>query len=359
MFEATTVSIIESYRPAWVLADGPESDVVISTRARLARNLVGKPFPSKATREDLESVVSEVITALEAVEDDFSSFIKVHLSDLGTLERLFLVDAHVASYDQLETGTQSVLLLDPGGQIAIMINEEDHIRLQSISSGLRSAEVWEMVDCLDVRLSGGVEYAFSKVLGYLTASPGNLGTGLRVSVMLHLGGLALMENADSIARASQILGMSVRGLYGEGTAALGDFYQVSNETSLGMPETEIIQRVIGVAAHYARKERDSREYLLRSERRAIVGLLRDSFDGIRRADGLSAETSLKCISTLRVGLAIGLVEGITMGDLNDLLVQLRAGDPALWYASRYVEQQTNGGRAVMFRRTLRNAAVVE
>ena len=353
------MSIVESYRPAWISAGGPESDVVISTRARLARNLAGLPFPPKAGERDLEAAADRVLSALDGLAEGKRDFIEIRLSELGTVERLFLVDAHVASYDQLDTGPHNVLLLDPGGEIAIMINEEDHLRIQAIRPGLDPAAVWETVDRIDDELSSGMEYAFSNTFGYLTSSTSNLGTGLRVSVMLHLGGLALMEAAEAVARASQILGISVRGLYGEGTAALGDLYQVSNETSLGIPETEIVQRVLGVAEHYMRKERDSREYLIRNERRAIVGLLWDSLEAIKRVDGLSADTALRCISLLRVGIAMGLVEGIIMEDLNELLLRLRTGDPALWYASRYAEQQTDGARAMTFRRKLRNVGIMD
>lgn len=352
------MSIINNYTPAWVLANGLDSDIVVSTRARLARNLQGVPFPHKAEPADLSSISTHLCKVLCDFKENGFSFYKIMPSELQELERLFLVDAHVSSYDQVETSKYNPLLLDSSGRIAVMINEEDHLRIQAILPGMAADESWKLVDRLDDLLADRVHYAFNESYGYLTASPGNMGTGLRISVMLHLGGLALMENADAIARASQILGISVRGAYGEGTHALGDLYQISNEISLGIPETEIIQRVTGVAQHYINKEKESRQYLYKNERKAIAELMRRTLEGIRCAETLNAQTSLHCISILRLGVCGGLVNGVDLPMLNDLILHLRTGDPSMWNISRYAEQQTEGARWNMFCRKLRKAEVM-
>lgn len=352
------MSIIQHYTPSWVLAEGPDSDIVVTTRARLARNLAGFPFPSRASDADLTKVAEQVQGAISAAAN-CERFAEVAIADLGTAERAFLVDAHVSSYDHFDQRRHNLLLLGEDRRTAVMVNEEDHLRIQAILPGLQGTAAWTLADSVDDALGDRLEFAFSEQFGYLTASPTNLGTALRLSVMLHLGGQALMETADVVARAAQTLGISVRGLYGEGTSALGDFYQVSNEVSLGIPETEIVQRVQGAAEHYVRKEREAREYLAHSERPALLGLIGDILDGVRRADSVTAETALGCISALRLGIGAGLLHGVSLQDLNDLLLHLRSGDPALWRASRYADLQTDGARAAAMRRKLRNAGVVD
>ncbi len=351
------MSIIDKFRPAWAFTYGPDSDIVISTRARLARNLNGIAFPLKAKTSDLEYISSHLKNVVHNLSNKGLVFEELVISNLQKLEQVFLVDARVSSYDQIGLGKHSVLMLESAGKIAIMINEEDHLRIQVILPGMATDESWEIADYMDDLLSSSVTYAFNEAYGYLTASTGNMGTGLRISVMLHLGGLALMERADSVARASQILGISVRGVFGEGTKALGDLYQISNEISLGLPESEIVQRVTGVARHYINKEKESREYLYKNERRAIVALMQDTLEGIKCAETLSAETALHCISVLRIGVCGGIINGVKLSDLNELALYLRTGDPAMWYISKYAEQLSEGARWNMFCKKLRKAEI--
>ena len=312
-------------QPAWVSGEGPEADVVISTRARLARNILGKPFPARASRDDLFQVANLVRDAVKEIEGRFSGLQVLDLNDLSEAEREYLVDAHVASYEQVELAHARLVVLNSEAGIAIMVNEEDHLRIQTIVSGLQPVSAWELVDKVDDCLARSLEFEYSERYGYLTAGLSNVGTGLRVSVMLHLAGLAALGRLARTLRAAYELGISVRGLFGEGSSGLGDFYQVSNEVTLGLPEREIAHRVRGVADYLIGEERRARQQLADEQYDECAQRAADRLETLRKRKVVGAAEALQLLSPIRLAAAIGIVENGSVRLFNELLISMGVG----------------------------------
>lgn len=318
----------DTYLPAWIKGDGPDSDVVVSTRARLARSLADFPFPSRASREDLSRVVDQVRTAASALTSMFPGLRSLDLQDLTSRQKAFLLDARIVSPEQALGGDHRAVIVEPGGRLSIMVNEEDHIRLQAVMSGFAPEDAWELVDWADDVLGSRVEYGFSSQYGYLTSSVSNVGTGLRVSVLMYLGGLAWMKKANAHLRAAFDLGVSVRGLFGEGSQFAGDMFQVSNEVTLGLTESEIVKRVRSVAQYLLEEERSARKELIGEERNRLMEKASRSLAKLQNARAVRSGEAITLISPLRLAGALGLVENGSAALFDELLVGsgLAAGD---------------------------------
>lgn len=341
--------------PAWTGADGPESDIVVSTRARLARNLSGAPFPGRAAAEDLENVAELVRRASKHLTKRHPSLQTVDLSSIAEEDRTFLVDAHLASPHQVIPRRGGLLLLEPGGRIAIMVNEEDHLRIQAILPGLQTIEAWRIVDEVDDYLAKGLKFAYSQRLGYLTASLSNLGTGLRISAMMHLGGLAMTGRLSQTLKAALALGVSVRGLFGEGSKGFGDLYQVSNEVTMGAPEREFAERVRGVAAHLLEEERRAREEIVSDGRGRLVQAARQSLTKLRNAETVSAGEALAHLSPIRLAGAVGAISGFSARSINELMIDMRV--MRMEEPGAYASVKADRTRAVLVRRRLKGMEI--
>ncbi|MCE5323936.1 ATP--guanido phosphotransferase [bacterium] len=311
--------------PDWIKGDGPDADVVISTRARLARSLADYPFPSRASGEDLSMVISEVRGASSGLRERFPKLKLINIDKLGKQEKFFLLDSHMASVEQISGGHGRAIILEPSAALSIMINEEDHIRLQSVASGLACEKAWELVDWADDILAEGLNYGHSGKYGYLTASLSNVGTGLRISTMMHLAGLALKHKVNTQLRAAYDLGVSIRGLFGEGTRWLGDMFQVSNEVTLGISEKEIIERVRSVAQYLLAEERLARKELLNEQRSRLLDIARRSLDTLKSAMSVKPQDAVTHMSPIRLASALGLTINCTGSLMNELLVGMQAG----------------------------------
>ncbi len=314
--------------PDWVAGLGPEADVVISTRARLARSLAGFPFPSRASAEELRTVVRKVRSACTGLTARFPHFMSLRVERLSPIQRSFLLDARVASTEQMSGGEGRIVITEPGGVLSLMVNEEDHLRLQAMLSGLAPREAWELVDWADDVLAAKLDYSYSDQYGYLTASVSNVGTGLRISAMVHLAGLAMKRELNERLRAAYDLGVSVRGAFGEGSQAAGDLYQVSNEATLGMPESEIVEKVRSVAQYLLGEERRARKELLGVERNRLTDDVRRAVRTLSSAMSIKSGEALALISRLRMAALAGLVQECPLSLANELLVavQVAAGD---------------------------------
>lgn len=341
--------------PAWTKADGPEADIVVSTRARLARNLSGAPFPGRASAENIENTAKLAEMAYNRLRQIWPALEIVDVGQIDEEDRSFLIDAHLASPEQVRPRSGGIVLLEPGGRIAIMINEEDHFRIQAILSGLQPLPAWRLVDDLDDGLSREVKFAYSKRLGYLTASLSNLGTGLRISAMMHLAGLSVVGRLAGTLHAAIDLGVSVRGLFGEGSKGLGDLYQVSNEVTLGIPEKELVERIGAVSSHILGQERAAREEIMAGQRMELIMAARHNLTKFRNAETISAGDALRLLSPIRLAGALGLTEGCSARNLNELMVAMRVmriDDPGP-YSSATADRR----RAVLIRRRLRGMEV--
>jgi len=317
-------TINSSYSP-WMDADGPESGVVISSRIRVARNLAGIPFPHLLNNSKAEDVIHAVRLAVEEKElvNNIGVLELSLLSELSPVERQILVDKHLISPDLLNNFERKAVVLREDEVISIMVNEEDHLRIQCLLSGLQLKEAWDLINRVDDGLEKTLDYAFSEQLGYLTACPTNVGTGMRASVMLHLPALGLVNQLKGVLNAIGKVGLTVRGLFGEGTEALGDLFQISNQITLGQSEEEIINNLIAVARQIISQEQASRRALHKDRKEFIEDRVYRAYGILKNAYILSYEEAMRLFSDLRLGMEMGLVSGIPAKLLNELMVRIR------------------------------------
>ncbi len=306
----------------WLRGDGPMSEIVISSRIRLARNIAGHNFLSRCTRAQRNAIEQKSRNAVLASADKISDkLFYVDLADAPEIDRQLLVERHLISKPHaLAEGSRGVAV---GGDesVSIMVNEEDHLRIQVLRSGLQLEEAWEQINAIDDSLESVLDFAFHPRFGYLTACPTNVGTGIRVSVMLHLPALKLTGEIEKVFRAAKDMRLAVRGLYGEGTEATGDFYQISNQTTLGKVEEDIIQdfkhvvipKIIDYEHHARRTLLSDRTIALDDKVYRALGLLRS-------ARLLTSEEVLQQLSHIRMGVNLGRLKGIEVRTLNELLL---------------------------------------
>lgn len=307
---------------AWIAKATKDDDVVVSTRVRLARNLQGIPFPNQARSEQAETVIMAVLRALERLND---SFVFRKVADLAPIERQVLVEKHFMSPQHAKKKHGAAIAVNERGDLSCMINEEDHLRLQCLLPGLRLVEAWNMVDKLDDSLEQQLDYAFDEDIGYLTACPTNVGTGLRASIMLHLPALVYTKQIAGALSAISQLGLVVRGLYGEGTEALGNMFQLSNQITLGLSEEEIIENVTNVAVQLVEQERRARHYLMQHHRIEVEDRVGRAYGILRGARKISSQEAMKLLSEVRLGIGLGIIKGCSPKTCNELLVGVQVG----------------------------------
>lgn len=311
----------------WLEDGAPENDVVVSTRIRLARNLADVPFPVRISNpDDIEKVHGLVKQSL-LISPEFSY---TRLSDMSELEKRALVEQHVISAD-LSRSRFGGLISNADQSISVMILEEDHYRLQSISSGLSLYKAYDAADRLDNMLSAGVNYAFDDKLGFLTSCPSNLGTGLRASLMLHLPALTAAKALPRITSMISKVGMTVRGAFGEGSTASGAFYQISNQVTLGVSEKEILSRLLSMANKVINFERSTRKELYNSLGIALEDKIWRAVGILKYAKRLGDAEAQKLVSDVAFGVSLGIVPELTSSRLYKVMMNTR---PAV-IAQRY------------------------
>lgn len=303
----------------WLRGTGPETDVVVSSRIRIARNLAEFPFIRRCTESDKQSIVKLVESRLDKLPTDKAvEFLDV--DSLTALDRQFLMERQLISRELNENEGARGVAVDPNEQFSIMVNEEDHLRIQVIRSGLDLKSTWDTVDKLDNALESTLTYAFHEQLGYLTACPTNVGTGLRVSVMLHLPALVLTKQIDKVFRSLTKINVAVRGLFGEGSKFAGDFYQISNQITLGKSEAELIDQVKDVVPLLIDYERKARKYLLDATQADIHDEISRSFGLLCTAKKISSEETMHYLSKVRLGVNLGLIKDVDVPTLNKLFI---------------------------------------
>lgn len=301
---------------SWYLENGPESDVVVSTRVRLARNIVGHKFVPKANGKELEEVMNlfkenKIIPELRFVR----------LCELDELMQNSLVEKHIISRDILNE-ENAALLLNNDEDVCVMINEEDHVRIQAMKPGLDLNGALKMAKEIDSKIASKVEYAYSDIYGYLTACPTNVGTGLRASVMLHLPALRITGRLGKIMDVISKVNLNVRGVYGEGTEAIGDMYQVSNKASLGMTNEEIIVNVKAISKKIIEQERKAREYLKDRGIDFEDKVYRD-YGILTSARKISSDECAKLISIVKLGVDMGIIKEIDSKKVNEISIMTK------------------------------------
>lgn len=337
----------------WLKGDGPQADIVISSRLRLARNLADFPFCNRAT--ELEK--REIETSLRKVSESLSSgepLVYIDVSDLTTLDRQFLVERQLISREHAHAEGARGVVIAPREDISLMINEEDHLRIQALRSGYSLRECWEVVDKIDDLIEEKVRYAFSEEFGYLTACPTNVGTGMRASVMLHLPALAMTKQIDRVFRALQKIQLAVRGLYGEGSQASGDFYQISNNITLGKTEQEILGNIEVVVPQIVEYERTARKELVKESKQTLHDRVSRAYGILRSAQTISSEETMHHLSSVRMGVSLHLIENLEINTINDLFIHTQPAHLQKMQGQELESEQRNIARAAYLRRRLSN-----
>lgn len=300
----------------WYEKKGSESDVVISTRIRLARNIDGINFPGKMSDDCALSVISQLQKALCGM-----TYTDIH--SLKETERAVLVEKHLISNDLAASKIPGGFFTGEDDSVSVMVNEEDHIRMQSVISGYNLAFAYNIIDSIDDTIEKSVRYAFSEKYGYLTKCPTNAGTGMRASVMLHLPGLTMTGNMGNMVDAVNKLGVTVRGMYGEGSAAGAQMYQVSNRITLGISEEEILQNIKNVVDMLIEKERHVRRVLYENNPVLFTDKVSRAFGSLAYAHIMSSEEFLNLISYVRMGVSMGIIENMDTTETDIMLTELQ------------------------------------
>lgn len=309
---------------SWLEASGDHADIVMSTRVRLARNLQGHPFGPRARANDREAILKRFKVAAAALPSLRLATL-VELSEVDARARRLLVERRLASRDLLgdpETGPVggAAVALSDHDPVSVMVNEEDHLRLQSLLSGLRLQDAWNIVDRLDDELGQDLPFAYHHEFGYLTSCPTNVGTGLRASVLMHLPGLVLTKEIGKVLQGLSQVGLTFRGLYGEGSEVVGNFFQVSNQTTLGKSEEDLVDHLDRIVRQVIEYESKARQTLLRDARAVTEDKIWRAYGLLSYARSLSFEEMMNLLSGVRLGASLKLIPGLRVYTLNKIMI---------------------------------------
>ncbi len=306
----------------WIKGTGPHSDIVMSSRIRLARNLSKIPFPSKAARKDLSEVFEQVQKSMAKIPL-FKDSTFFHINTLDNIDKQFLIERHLMSHEHASHPESKGLIISREEVLSVMVNEEDHLRVQVMQSGLNLEETWRIINMIDDALSEHLQFAFSRNWGYLTACPTNTGTAMRGSVMLHLPALVMTKQINKVLSAIAKLSFASRGFYGEGTQARGNFYQISNQVSLGHSEVDIIQNINGLIRQIIEQEEQARQALLLQNKPMLEDKIFRSFGILKNAYIISSQETIELLSMVRLGIDMGIVTQVDRATINELFITIQ------------------------------------
>ncbi len=309
----------------WMEPGGPHPEVVLSSRIRLARNLDDLTFPHRMTEADAERLIKAAEDGVREINlMGFAPKVELYrLAETPALERQILVDKHLISPQQAKDARHKAVAVSEDEAISIMVNEEDHLRVQVLSPGLQLQETWRLASLVDDALEQKLHYAFHEERGYLTACPTNVGTGLRASVMMHLPGLVLTQQAGRLFHNLSQLGLVVRGLYGEGTEAAGHIFQISNQNSLGKTEEEIVAHLDAVVQKVIETEKQARQHLYREMRLQIEDRVARAYGLLSNARVITSEEAMRLLSDVRLGIDLGVLPTLAYSGVNELMVAMQ------------------------------------
>jgi protein arginine kinase len=306
----------------WLKGTGAYSNIVMSSRVRLARNLVMRPFPNKARKKDLVdilAIIEEVMRANPYFQD--SIFLKI--GELDNVDKQFLIERHLMSHEHATNADGKAVVVSREEVLSIMVNEEDHMRIQVMQSGLNLDEGWSIANSIDNSLSEKLDFAYSIHWGYLTACPTNTGTAMRGSVMLHLPALVMTKQINKVLAAVSKLSFASRGFYGEGTQASGNFYQISNQVSMGHSEQEVLQNINGLIRQVIEQEEQARQALLLQNRPMLEDKIHRSLGILRSAHIISSQETVELLSMVRLGIDLNIIKDIDRKNINELFIMIQ------------------------------------
>ena len=312
-------NLMDPSRIKWISSPGPDSDIVISSRVRFARNISDVPFPHLLSEQEAKNIVSDVYSTLKN-NTVFSRDIELYnMNELSQEHKTLLSEMHLISLDMIDSKNGAVII-NQDETVSIMVTEEDHLRIQMMLPGLQLDEALKKIDKIDDLLEERLDFAFDEKIGYLTACPTNVGTGMRASVMMHLPVLTMMDQIGQIFSTITQVGLVVRGIYGEGSQAKGNLYQISNQITLGKSEEDIIQNVLGVARQILMSERKIRQNLSGEARIRLEDKILRSYGILTNAKMVSSQEALAYISDVRLGVDMGVIKGLKPSALNGLFL---------------------------------------
>jgi protein arginine kinase len=303
----------------WLRGTGPHSDIVISSRMRLARNLEKLPFPhwaNKKQSEESSKIMEEAISKVDYLKK--TALFK--LADLDSVDKQFLVERHLMSLEHAQKTNHKAIVIDDDEILSVMINEEDHIRIQVMQSGFNLFEAWNIINTIDDGLAKELPFAFNADWGYMTACPTNTGTGMRGSVMLHLPALVMSRQIDRVLAAIAKLSFATRGLYGEGTQATGNFFQISNQVALGHSETDVIENINGIIRQIIEQENQAREVILSKNKEVLEDRINRSLGILKSAHIISSQETIELLSMVRLGFDMGMLKELDRRRINELFI---------------------------------------
>ncbi len=303
----------------WLRGTGPNSDIVMSSRIRLARNLEKRPFSHWASKKESKEV-AELLEGAVVTLDLMRGSLMVHMSEIDDVDKQFLLERHLISREHIMHPDGKAVAIGDKEIINIMINEEDHIRLQVMQSGFNLQECWRIASRLDDALHKKVKFAYHPDWGYLTACPTNTGTGLRSSVMLHLPALVLTKQINRVLQAITKIGMTARGLFGEGTEAEGNFFQISNQITLGLPEEDIIDNLERIIRQVVGHEENARKALMKQNREVLQDKIWRANGTLRSAHIINTKEMMGLLSMVRLGVDMGVIPDIDRRAVNELFI---------------------------------------
>jgi protein arginine kinase len=334
---------------SWMNAEGPDSDIVLSSRIRLARNFDAYKFPTLFSHEEAKLIIENMEEILkQSPIQKFGQMELLKIEELQPLQKRVLVEKHLISPHLAEDSPYGAVILTENEEVSIMINEEDHIRIQCLYPGLQLSEALDAANEIDDWLESNIQYAFDEKHGYLTSCPTNVGTGLRASVMMHLPGLMLTQQINKIIPAIHQLGLVVRGIYGEGSEALGNIFQISNQITLGKSEEDIGRDLRGVVSQLISQERSAREALRKTSNIQLEDRVFRSLGVLSNSRIIESKEAARCLSDVRLGIDMGYIDKMPKTILNELMILTQPG----------FLQQYAGGSLRPHERDIRRAALI-
>ncbi|KGM95259.1 ATP:guanido phosphotransferase [Clostridium novyi A str. 4552] len=341
----------------WINVNKASEDIVLSSRIRLARNLKGIPFPNKLTVDSAKGVVDKVENAIFTIPDLKENLKSNHLWENDDATNRMYLERHLISKGLIKHSKASAFIIDKDETTSIMINEEDHLRLQTITSGLNFKEVFKCINNLDDLLEKNLEYAFDEKLGYITACPTNLGTGLRASAMVHLPALTANKDIVKVLNGITQLGMTIRGLYGEGSKAYGNLYQISNQITLGRTEEQIITNLEGIVKQIIEQEKLARERMKTKYKYEVEDKIFRSLGLLKSAKILTAREVLSLLSNIRLGVEEGIINNIDKSILNNLLINTQSASIKKLSGKDLTDMEEKIERANIVKEELKNVEI--
>lgn len=342
--------LIESI-PAWLSNGGPDSDCIISSRIRLARNVAGHQFPLKASLLERKHVFEKVSDAIHGISY-FKSSNFLNLSDVEKVKQLFLLENRVISNELINSSGDRGVVCDSGSRISIMVNEEDHIRMQCMDSGYQPDLLWDTINSIDDELGKLVTYAYDTKLGFLTSCPTNSGTGLRVSFLLHLPGLVLTKTIDSVLSGASQMGISIRGFFGEYSDVIGNFFQLSNQATMGSNEEGFLQNTKDIILKIKDYEHAARDRILKDAKSELKDKVLRSYGILRYAHTLSIDEFLNLISAIRIGIDCGIMDTMKIEELNKIMLLCLPAHLKLFHKGKIKDEDENFIRAELVKKLL-------